>query len=908
MNILMMILPPISVLSAGLFITNRLKKPLKIQLNVTEYYLSALLFGISSLVIPATLIGLLFPGYLNRYMYIFEGLTFTYAIFTLFRNIPKTAERFMFLRRTISEIHPLQTPQLANLSKFFTLLIIIEYGIMLTIYPLRGWDALHFYFPHGFVFYLYDRIPAVDPLNFIPIFKPPLVSMYIAYTYYLTSEPATNYFPFLFLTGITISIYEISNKIKNKTDISLIPSLSTLIFLSFPFTYFLIFEWAYYQELPITMIYILVLYGVLKIEMEKQNKKELFYWLVFISAGLSLAPLTKINGYALFFVYFMLIKGNNFIKAIKTTGVGIVTIFLAKKAANSIHVLIGIFVLFLGILLIIIIWRKEGEYNIKRSIVMYLPIFIGLIPGMGWLYHIVNTVPGTKQFLINTYVKSKTSHLVWEWEGINNPAVTTYIENAHKADIISAVGIIFIGSLFVLPWIWYKIKGIELIVKDNKTIGLITYSTTYFLIWIAYFSNGSSRYLSILLPTIAIFVSVGFTSFLEKIKNKATSYSLISSMIFTILLGFGAVYPFYPFQYIPENVHMRYYLFHKNIITGLSYAIFFLLLTIGIALFNHVNIKKKWVLHTERALSIFLIILLIFTPLSGQIILLADTGFDIQKFQTKWVYDYRENILDLSKMISTVAEPDEITIGVNIPGVELFSKRSVIDLMTIYQYNKDLPFNDHNLTRLLNLLTNNSILYLVNIRQQHDFYLEYLRSYFPMSMFTYSVSGAFGTLLYENPEFSLYKLTTQPLIAGPVIIGYKYQSRAWTLYQEIYPLDINEDQPEGIFLECYWPENVLEAEVSYSIRIYSQDSMSWTNQTKIFRSQLPQYLQIYNNDDTFQITYVEIKTRIILNNGEIWLRTWKTSSSFSVVKIENHSPIGSENGIPTLIKVEFIET
>ncbi|MHA2171987.1 MAG: hypothetical protein ACXAB7_19110, partial [Candidatus Kariarchaeaceae archaeon] len=82
-------------------------------------------------------------------------------------------------------------------------LLILEYTYLNFLYPIRGWDALHFYFPTANYFFITDDIPAANnPLSFYPTIKPPANVLYLTYSRYLSPEFTAELFPIVFIIGI----------------------------------------------------------------------------------------------------------------------------------------------------------------------------------------------------------------------------------------------------------------------------------------------------------------------------------------------------------------------------------------------------------------------------------------------------------------------------------------------------------------------------------------------------------------------------------------------------------------------------------------------------------------------------------------------------------------------------------
>ena len=827
--VLLEMIPPLTLLSVGLFFTRRLTKLMKIPLRIYEMFLSSFVMGMAALVIPFVAIGVLFPNWLGRFVYFYLAFGSGYFVVATIRFLPSLAANFEGILTKTKQLRTSSEQGLEQVAKISSLGALIGYFFIFAISPPRGWDALHFYFSHALVFFISEEIPIINPLNLIPVFKPPLVSVLLSYTFFSAGLDAANYIPFLFLLGVVSSIYGYLQETYPDTELQWV---SVSVFLAMPITYFLVYEWAYYQDLPIAFFYGVTFFFLAKLQNSEKFAPRLF-WIGLLILSLGLAPLTKMSGYALFFVYLVSIRVPKHFKLLQIAGFLVIAGFLTKRAATEIHIIIAVTVAIITIFVVILLATRKDSASPMEFVSYVIPMIIGFLPGLAWLYRMIFVIPGTKEFLLNTYYRSRYSQIQWKWGGIAIPEVTTYIENAHRATAISAALILFTGSLFVAPWLFAKLFGLRELLKDEKGKQLLIFGSSFLLLWTAYFSNVSARYLTALLMPFSIVIGKGVIWLFKAIDSRSSKSGRQISFILFLLLGYGGVYPFYPFELVFKNVHLRYYLFHKEIWRTFLYILGFTLVMFLIALIKPSGKVSRTVLQKLRTI---LLIVLVITPSLGQLSLIAYSGFSIKEYQTKWVYDYRESIIELSEILQSIAKPDEITITVNVPGLEFFSQRPVLDLMTITRTNLTSYLNDANTTRLLSRLNNANVRYVVTLRQEHDFYPAYVQQYFYLTLFRYTVSGYLADLIYTNGEFALYRLHSPGPRIGPSSLVLKGCGSSWIALQDPSPYLGFEEEDDGFYLELdlSYVSGIVQYSVDYALKYSMGEVVTrsyWENNT-----------------------------------------------------------------------------
>ena len=194
----------------------------------------------------------------------------------------------------------------------------------------------------------------------------------------------------------------------------------------------------------------------------------------------------------------------------------------------------------------------------------------------------------------------------------------------------------FTGSLFVAPWLFAKFFGLMELLREKEGKQLLIFGSSFLLLWTAYFSNVSARYLTALLMPLAIVIGKGVIHLFKRINARSSKGGRQVAFILFLLLGYGGVYPFYPFEFVFKNVHVRYYLFHKEMWRTLLYVLLFTLIMFLIALYKPNGKISRTIC---KKMQTILLIILIITPALGQLSLIAYSGFSVKEYQTKWVYD-----------------------------------------------------------------------------------------------------------------------------------------------------------------------------------------------------------------------------------------------------------------------------
>ncbi|MHA1910851.1 MAG: hypothetical protein ACTSYA_04055 [Candidatus Kariarchaeaceae archaeon] len=755
-------LPIISMVFIGLLGVNILHKFGWKYENTLDKILSGSILSIFFLTAPMVLLNRLFNVPLDTICYFYFSVSMLYPVYLLFKHYQQSINSLTFFELKIP-------PYLKDIRVIISGLILLSYTIITILYPFRGWDALHFYLPHARVFYFTNDIPIISPYNFLPIFKPPLNSLLYTYALYVTKEDSFVFFSIVILFLTVLTVYRLAFELfqSKRKAIS-----SVLFFITSPLTWFLVYEWAYYQDLYVMAFYTMAFYFHLRLIQGKESTKQNA---TIAGLSLALAGLSKISGFALPLLIFISAPSNKIGKALRLSVLTVMTLFLARKAGYDIYIGVGIVILLFGLYLAYLIVTQQETKNLSLT-TLALEIFPWLAVAVYWLYDRIKNTPGTRDFLTDLYVYVNDKSWNYSFPEINIPEAETYIENAMKASFGSAVLVIFIGSIFALPWALPKIFGIFKREKDEGAWDMIRiWLIGFYIIWLAYFSFTSTRYLSVILVPLALLTVKGFYFLHEKLTEGREPSLLVEGLL--LLLAFGSQYPFYPLETVSLEFHLRYYEYHRNLFRlGYYFVAFVLLLYLIIKWDNYeFSLKKpRKSSAIRKGATVGVISVLIIAPIGGQIILLYDTGFDIDDFHNKWVYDARENMMDLIEAIRTSQTPNsDIIIGANVPGLEFYSSHPVIDLFYTTEF--DLSKNQlgrFNTTSLLELMDEYDITLIVSLRKDHNWYESFesyiLREY---PLFSMVHNSDIFSYLYNNSEFELYKVNNLNSFYGAIDLG-----------------------------------------------------------------------------------------------------------------------------------------
>lgn len=730
----------LGILSLGDFIGIKSKLiPIKKQ-NLPDRIVVAIIVGYASFVFPMIFISFAFDDMLDKVVYLHYALSMIVLLWQSLRFFNKFDYDKLNLKISFSNE---------------TILLIAIFGIMLDyllivmIYPERGWDALHYYFPNGLYFYLIDDITAgLNPFSFYPTFKPPINVLYITYSFYVARGMYAQLHAWTFLLGTVLVVYQLGEKISHSKIIAL---LSSLFFLTFPLTYFLVYEYSFYQELPLLFFYSAGMYFFW--ESRDGNKSKSLIG----SLACSLAILSKISGYSFLLILFLIFPVKYFHKILRLSLLLFVIIFLSYKALFDFYWGISVLVIALGFILFFLIVTENPKFRLPRF--TYLVLIIPIIVGIAWTVFMLK-IPAVEELLLDTYIRTGGGSISKVYPGINDPSLA-YLENGMRISFTSSILYFFTGSMFALSLLPFKINGIIEVFKKREKLGnfLLSWWIAYSIIWYAYFGSVSARYLVPILVPLSIITAIGFVDILNKFKISENDLRLSIIALIVIFSVFLFYYPFIPIEYANMQFNERIFRYHKYQFKLLIYATI-----ISLLFLMSIRFIKK--VDDEKLMTIIRVLLFIFiiTPVSPQVYILAASDFDQEEFQAQAAYYNRPEYQELISAIKELnIDLEQKIISVNTPGLGYYVLRPAIDLM-LFESDLSSSIQLNNASKLMELMVDNDIILVVKLNFKHVYYQQFIKNYASLVLFQITVDGNNFSEIFRNSEFILFERISEVYI------------------------------------------------------------------------------------------------------------------------------------------------
>ncbi len=771
-----MLLPVITIVAVGYleqFLIRKFLQEKKQSVSFLEILLDSTVFGTISLVVPMVFISILaqkkyeqhprtiYTSFLKKFSYLYFTIGVLTIIYFSYNFVKKKLPDYI-----LSEEKGLKR-SLNTLYIIIVFLMFSAYVFNGLIYPLRGWDALHFYIPNAFHLFLTGRLPNINPLNFMPQFKPPLNIFLYAYAFYITLGEMIQLISFVYLGGTAYLCYKIAKQENLSKRTSLMVGIA---FFATPLIYFMVFEYQYYQDIFIMFFTTASFYYFRRMfKVDAQNEK--LYYVLLTSLSLTGCVLSKISGYILPIVIFVAMPSDKIGKILRSLIIAGLTYQLVRKSLTEIYIGTSILIFLLCIYCIFLVITDETlAFSLKRWLNIILIYSIPIIAGIFWLYFMFS-ISGTEDFLRRTYV-DVVGNIKYSWPGIATPEVTTYIENAHTASFISSSFCLLLSINFASTWAIVKIFGLFTSHKKHKS--LVIWLLLFFVIWQAFFGSGSIRYLTPIVPPAALITVIGFNSitrYLNKRDGKKRDGFL--AFLFLIITSYLTLLPIIPFELLfEENFHLKWYYAHKNVVSlvlqiiALNLVVFFLLLKENSFEFSFKKIYFNKELTSRKVLAGSLIFLVVFVPMLAQSALIVYHRFDLEEFHQEFVFYSRRNYVELIDAVKGLGYPDDsVILSINTPGLEYYATKPVLDFfMASYFINAaiesdTLPFNKENTTKLLQFLKDYQIEIFITMNQKNEYYPVFLTEYYyKYYLFRIFNNNLHFTHRFRNSEFILYTL------------------------------------------------------------------------------------------------------------------------------------------------------
>ena len=644
---------------------------------------------------------------------------------------------------------------------YTVILLLAGFVFINLIYPERGWDALHFYFPNGLYFYLTDDIPRdFNVFSFYPTHKPPVSALLLTYNFYINPGFFGQLVPILYIVGLSFLIFRMGEEINLPYRYRLVSIITLLLT---PAVYMTILEFAYYQELPVSFYYSS---GLVYYYLFTKSKRR--YHLLISSLGFGLAILSKISGFSfliiLILTFNLKLKMND--KYFRPAFLLLLGVFIVRKAIIEIYIGTGIFISILIVLTFIQIFH-QNRLDLNQLVLLQnrqvlgflLPLLTLLLIGGTWVYH-MSQVPGVIDELANLYLFTEKQGIRWSFGSKTNP-LETYTENAQGVSFLVSIFSIFVGSQFSLFLLIPKLLGIRRAYYDYPEINL--WLGSFLILWLTFFSTVSIRYLSIIWIPLTLLTVIGFKEIIDYFNLQEIERPLL-------LLGAGInllfYYPLIPFEFLSESFHNRIFDYHSSILRLMIYVSVF-------SLFSWIMLRQlqKYVINHQgefnnnkrlKTITILIGLILIIAPISFQFVQLASVGFDIDEFQSDWAYDNRATVREVSDYLINQQMPlDAITIVVNFPGLSYFIKRPVIDLLFAIRFldeDQQTELTNENLTEVYQDFVSRNVNYIVELLEGHVYYDVYIARFQSRYPFLVLNNSTYTQLVFSNSEFGLWEL------------------------------------------------------------------------------------------------------------------------------------------------------
>ncbi len=832
------IIPLLSILSLGSLFNDLIKVRIlriKTKNSFLENLAESLVIGTILLVVPmialawvADRIGNEFI--LETYVYVFLAVGLLFLVFKIYVWVrKKLPDLILAERKKLSK-------SLDFLLKFILLAMLLFYIFQVLVYPFKGWDFLHFYLPNSFRIFITGQLSQINELTFLPQFKPPMNVFLFAYAFFTTQSEMIQLIPILYLAGTVYYCYKISKMIGLSEKTSL---FSVIAFLATPFTFFLIYEFIYYQEIFI-MFFVTASFYYYKRFLDSRSTRDQIFFVLLTTFSLSGCVLSKLSGYIIPLVIFVAMPSDKFGKIIRSLVVVGFAGQLIRKSVYDIYLGTGIFIGLLTVCcLYFIITSDTLVFSWKRWTytlgIFILPSILAVFWGI-----LMISIPGIGIMLQDQYFNLKYTNASMIWSGIYLPDTVTYLENAHTATFLSSSFSILIASMFAGTWLFIKIIGF--ISSNKKYNDIVLWLLFFFMFWQGIYAMDSIRYLTPLLVPVTIIFAIGFESIVSFLNKKdGGNRDGIISFLFITATAYLSLYPVIPFETVFEPFHLRWYYAHTHLLSLLGYIIIFNLLAF-LLLWKEEKLKLSYSLIYKKGFSFrkilsgFLIFIVCFVPFSAQFVMLSSVGFDLDRFQSEYSYDYRASFQELIDAINRLGyTDDQVVLTINTPGLEYYSSQPVIDLFMIDFISKSglsnttIPFWNSNITRNLEFLDEYGVSIFVALNSSNDWFSAYQEEmYWNIPILRFLQNNLYFTYRFSNEEFILFTARKYDEYVGPVDILLTSETQKGNLL-DLTPLSveiIGDSGSIGTVLDLTYTNSFLPVSVGITVQYYTS-----TNET-----------------------------------------------------------------------------
>ena len=793
--------PIYAILGGGLGCYFLLQRWFQFEWRHTEIFHFSIIIGSFFLIVPWTFIGIQPDGIL-RFTIIEEILVFSipfasyiiacYGIFLLLALYAS----FHLLRLFIQKLETLNGDIILKPLTFDIILIVLligEYFVLQLFLPLRGFDALYYYFPEAEVFYLADHITDINYLSFSPVVKAPFNVMLFTFSLYISNQNTYQMYPLLFLIGSSLLVYDLSMELWGE---KIKARLAMLVFLVTPVVFWTMTFWAYYQDLYVGYFFGAAFYFVWK-GMNRSKKYSRGFTILSIMS-MALALLSKISAWTLFIVLVLALPAKRTGRVLQLLILMILTSFLIARSITNIFIGTGIIILlfatFIGYL---IVKRPIPEKN--PSFTSLIAFFIGsIILGGFWMFDRVNKSSEFLNELISLYFTVLDS-IAWEFNGSPTFTLDAKLESMQAVNFWSASFFFFMGIAFCLPWIVPKVLAL---IRGTEIATISIWVLAFFMIWMTYYFQGSIRYLSPIFIPFAILIVHGFQTLIEHF-----NISLEAKLPRIGLLLFGCINFYYliplDFTILDENsqelVGLTYnrsaFSYYSEPEIAIIQALFFAIVWIGLIIITSdkliklplgtMNFSQDWkkalssnnIRRIRTGLTSVFLITVVLTPIVVQGYVWLQSSGDLETFQGIMEYEYNEDYKAIIEQINQFGSITGAIITVRMPGLQFFTHHPVLDFY--YQGNLlgNQFYSSQNISHLVEVLKHPmwnllspkynqsssfelSFEFIVVPNTRNIYFDLYRENIWSKSYFFKSLNNkTYFELLEENDRYQLFKIT-----------------------------------------------------------------------------------------------------------------------------------------------------
>jgi hypothetical protein len=764
-------LPILSILGFGLGVIYFISVRFHFRLDYGDFYLISVLVGFASLILPMTLIGILFPGRLGIIPRVHVVCSAILVLLGSYHFLANNLYRLENIRLTFPKAEGAESVLIIMI-----LVFLLEYLFLLLLFPLQGFDALERYFPDALIYYQSDSIPKMNLLTATPTYKEPAHTLLFTYVLYVSGRDTYQLIPFLIIISLTILIYKLGTTFLGSHRNGL---LSAALFLALPLTRQLFTVWAYYQDVYIAFFYSVAIYFFL-LAFRRENN----WYSVLAGIATGLAILSKMSGWTLFFILLLVNPTGNRGKAIKIIILIPVSAFLAMKAIATIYVGIAIAIAIIVFILTALILRMPSrEGSLQKTII---PLSVGVFTGSWWMLRMQRVFPQSYDAIIQFYFIAKGAPQ-WTYPVSPSPDNLPIREHMHSLSFLGTCLILFVSAWFAAGWLIPKLIGF--LSKTSET-ALVIWCLGFLGIWFAYYFLISVRYLSVIILPVALLTAKG-TEQLHKLLQKyriprlILEVGLLAAATFQIRhhLFLEQIYepPDHSFTYATNPIPVLIIALGISII---GFAVLIIVGSVDVFLWqkriSSPILAKEWLMG---GLLVILLLLTITAPAGKELNRLKNSGWDPDHYAERFLFERRPAVQELVQAIIAQNSPSTSIIGANVPGLEFFVQQPVIDLIWGGQLFFNSFLTEENVTKGLELLDALNTSFIIGLNEENYLY-EKFQSEIVTQTYLYHLTNYnhYFQRVLKNTEFTLYRIDYYGAFAGIINIGvHTYDHRASVL-------------------------------------------------------------------------------------------------------------------------------